>query len=777
MLAAPVVLPDNTAMEIREGAATFRDGTSHSRGIRPVVVYSSAALAGLVLLTAAVSTGRTPRAGVSSCADQGARDADRPGSGVTESSRDLFCMELTPVPRFPAASGMVELRHRSGPFTVTPKADGRLRYEAIVRTHGLPPAESLGDFYQYAVWAAGPAMVPLRRLGALGEDGHLAVEIDMNQFLLLIAAEDGSPRADSGIDGDGPSGPIVLRGQSPSLRLRPADFLEFALGAAPVSDGDRGREKETTPSAEQVAWTTVPMPEGVTMLPAMMRLRPGARAWLPGPSTNELPPSRPRERLRLFDGDTLSLVATPVLHRMMGRKFVMYGFNGQIPGPLLEVDREAEITVEFENRIPWPTAVHWHGLRLDNASDGVPFVTQEPVQPGGRFTYTLRFPDAGIYWYHPHHREDVQQDLGLYGNMRVASGRAGYYGPVHREEVLMVDDLLVGEDGLVPYGENRATHLLNGRFGNVFLVNGRPGHRMRVERGEVVRFFLTNVSNTRTFNLSFGGVPMKVVGSDVGNFEREEWVESVVLAPAERYVVHVRFEEPGVVPLLNRVQAIDHLNARFFEQRDTLGVVEVEERAASPDLATEFRRLREPEYVARELDPYRELLARPVDRRLVLEMRPRELPLVVRRLMQVDSVWFAPVEWAGTMPMMNWASTAKNLDWVLRDPDTGRENLAIDWRFDVGDVVKIRLRNERRSLHAMQHPIHLHGQRFLIVEQDGVPNDNLVWKDTALIPVGSTIDILLDVSNPGAWMLHCHIAEHLEAGMKMVFHVGDGGRP
>ena len=758
-------------MNVTEHSRGPRDGISHSPRSPLTSVYFSVTFAGLLLLTAVVSGGRGSDSDSSPCADEGA--VATPTSGViATSSRDLFCMELTPAPPFPGASATVGLRHAPGPFTVSPRPDGRLRYEAAVRAAGLPRPDSLGEFDGYGVWIAGPAMFPMHRLGALDEGGRLDVEIDMNRFIVLIAVERAG-RTTKMEDG-GPRGPIVLRGQSPSLRLRPADFLEFALGAAPVGGGEHAHGMAAT-SPDQVAWSSVPMPDGVTMLPALMRLRPEADAWLPAMSREALPPSRPRQRLQLADGDTLSLVATPVRHRMMGREFVMYGFNGQIPGPLLAVDRDAEITVEFENRIPWPTAVHWHGLRLDNASDGVPFVTQDPVQPGEAFTYTLRFPDAGIYWYHPHHREDVQQDLGLYGNMLVASGRADYYGPVHREDVLMLDDLLVGEDGLVPYGGDRATHLLNGRFGNVFLVNGRPDHRMRAQRGEVVRFFLTNVSNTRTFNLSFGGAPMKIVGSDVGNFEREEWVESVVLAPAERYVVHVRFEESGPIPILNRVQAIDHFNARFFEQRDTLGVVDVSDAVAIPDLETEFRRLRQPEHVARELDPYRELLDRPVERRLVLEMRPRELPLVVKRLMQVDSVWFAPVEWAGTMPMMNWASTARSLDWVLRDPDTGRENLAIDWRFEVGDVVKIRLHNERRTLHSMQHPIHLHGQRFLVVSQDGVPNDNLVWKDTVLIPVGSTIDILLDVSNPGAWMLHCHIAEHLEAGMKMVFHVGDGG--
>jgi len=614
-------------------------------------------------------------------------------------------------------------------------------------------------------------MYSMIRLGPVGRSDVVAGEVDLNRFVVFVAAENAATAAEL----EAPEGPIVLRGPSPGMRRRPADFLEFALGSAPLSASDHGSHegKSDVPVPRQATWTTVPMPAGIMMLPALMRLRPDATPWLPaaGQSGEDLPDARPRERLRLSDGDTLRLAAMAVRHRMLGRGFVMYGFNGQIPGPLLDVDQGAEITVELENRISWSTSVHWHGLRLDNASDGVPGVTQEPVPPGGRFTYTVRFPDAGIYWYHPHHREDVQQDLGLYGNMMVTSPEPAFYGPVHREEILMLDDLLVGDAGLVPYGADGATHVLNGRFGNVFLVNGRPDLRMSVQQGEVVRFFLTNVSNTRTFNLSFGGARMKVVGSDVGNFERETWIESVVLAPAERYVVHVRFDEPGEVALVNRVQAIDHLNARFFAQVDTLARVDVGGTPATPDLSSDFDRLRAPAYVAQELDPYRALVDRPVDRRLVLEMRPRELPLIVERLMQVDSVWAPPVEWAGTMPMMNWMSTARNVEWVLRDPDTGRENLDIDWRFEVGDVVKIRLHNSRGSLHAMQHPIHLHGQRFLIVMQDGVPNDNLVWKDTALIPVGSTVDLLLDVSNPGAWMLHCHIAEHLEAGMKTVFRV------
>lgn len=123
------------------------------------------------------------------------------------------------------------------------------------------------------------------------------------------------------------------------------------------------------------------------------------------------------------------------------------------------------------------------------------------------------------------------------------------------------------------------------------------------------------------------------------------------------------------------------------------------------------------------------------------------------------------------MPMMNWASTGKQVRWVLRDPASGRENMDLDWRFHRGEPVRIRLVNDRSSVHAMQHPIHFHGQRFLVLAVNGEPTRSLVWKDTVLVPAGGTVDILLDPSNPGRWMAHCHIAEHLSAGMMMGFTV------
>jgi len=332
----------------------------------------------------------------------------------------------------------------------------------------------------------------------------------------------------------------------------------------------------------------------------------------------------------------------------------------------------------------------------------------------------------------------------------------------------MVQDLLVGDPGLIPFGQESPTHALMGRFGNLFLVNGAPGYRLAVRRGEVVRFYLTNVSNTRTLNLSFPGARMKLVATDAGPFAHEVWIESVVMAPAERYVVDVQFDRTGDFALLNKVIGLDHLFGRFFPLVDTLGSVTVAAARVRRDLSKSFAALRRLPLPFAAVSTY---LHRAPDQTLVLTLLTNGLPYITERLMQLDSIYFAPVEWGGTMPMMNWASTGRQVRWVLRDPASGRENMDIAWTFRRGEPAKIRLVNERRAFHGMQHPIHLHGQRFLVLAVNGVPNRDLAWKDTVLVPAGAVVDILLDTANPGEWMLHCHIAEHLSAGMMMHFTV------
>lgn len=129
------------------------------------------------------------------------------------------------------------------------------------------------------------------------------------------------------------------------------------------------------------------------------------------------------------------------------------------------------------------------------------------------------------------------------------------------------------------------------------------------------------------------------------------------------------------------------------------------------------------------------------------------------------------IEWEDIMEEMNRVSSPTNMFWKLVDRATGAINQDIHWSFNVGDHVKIRIVNEPSSDHPMQHPIHFHGQRFLVLSRDGIRNENLAWKDTVLVPAGQTLDLLVDMSNPGAWMVHCHIAEHLEGGMMLTYHV------
>ena len=428
--------------------------------------------------------------------------------------------------------------------------------------------------------------------------------------------------------------------------------------------------------------------------------------------------------------------------------------------------------MRFHNRIDLPSTVHWHGVRLENRFDGVPDLTQPAVPPGGTFEYRVHFPDAGVYWYHPHVREDIEQSMGLYGNMLVDAPERGYYSPVNRELALILSDLMVHGDSLIPFGQEGPDFALMGRVGNVLLVNGEPDWSLSAARGEVVRLYLTNASNSRTWNLSFGGgARMKVVASDVSRFEREEWVESVVLAPAERYVVEVRFERPGRHALVNAVQAINHMLGEFEATVDTVGTVTVGNPPAAPDYGREFGVLRRYAEVTSDIAKYRPEFDRAADLSLVLTLEVNALPLTTVQFMNVDTAYRAPVEWIDGMPDMNWLSTSKQVRWILRDVATGRENMDIAWRVKQGSVVKLRIFNDPKSFHPMQHPIHLHGQRMLVVSRDGVATGNLVWKDTALIPVGSTVDLLIDASNPGQWMLHCHIAEHLGSGMMAVMHV------
>jgi FtsP/CotA-like multicopper oxidase with cupredoxin domain len=561
-------------------------------------------------------------------------------------------------------------------------------------------------------------------------------------------------------------------------------------------------------------------------------------------STAQLPTS-----VELADGAQFDLRIAPVTKLFDGKPARMLAYNGSIPGPTLRVRQGTELFVNVVNEGDLEATVHWHGLRLDNRFDGTT-ATQPPIPVGGMFTYRLTFPDPGVYWYHPHIREDYGQEIGLYGNIIVEPRDTDYWPPVNREHTITLDDILIENGSVAPFNRRHPTYTAMGRFGNTLLVNGDPELSLQARHGEVVRFYMTNTANTRVFNVAIRGARMKRVGGDSGRYEREEFVDSVVIAPSERAVVDVLFDQCGPV-------ALEH---RTPQRTYPLAMIAVNEERAEPSFALQYQELRSnadlgadrsriASYLAAEPDKMLALVAEmdmggpelspgasvayacpmhpdvisqapglcphcgmkliATERapQFVCPMHPEVtsaqaercpkcgMKLVPAQLVGAsahghhdhdhsaaghshehegieDAYFPAGIEWEDDMVDVNRMTNPSNMRWKLIDRETGSEGASIDWRFRVDDRVKIRLINEMDSDHPMHHPFHIHGAgRFLILSRDGAVEPNLVWKDTVLVPTGQTVDLLLEVTHPGAWMAHCHIAEHHESGMMLTFDV------
>jgi FtsP/CotA-like multicopper oxidase with cupredoxin domain len=558
--------------------------------------------------------------------------------------------------------------------------------------------------------------------------------------------------------------------------------------------------------------------------------------------------SRP-EVIRLTDGDRFGLSIGPVRKNLTaedlgdtgtGAELRMLAYNGSIPGPTLHVPQGAEITVDVRNDGDVETTVHWHGLRLENRFDGVPHETQAPIPVGGGYSCQVQFPDAGFYWYHPHVREDFAQEMGLYGTIVVEPTDPSYWPAVDRELTLTLDDLLVEDGHVAAFSRSGPTFTAMGRFGNVLLINGQTTFDGAATVGEVVRLYLVNTANTRLFNFALPGARMKQVGGDSGRYERETFVDEVLLAPSERAVLDVLFDAPGEVRLQHRTP--DHTYdlgafvvapagngggaaAGSFATLRTDPELTAERRVIEHDLvrdpdkvlafvsempllygqdaatASSYVCPMHPQVTATEPSTCpicgMRLVAAAVSYACpmhpeVTATEPSTCPICGMKLVAAGSAPAAShepatphdhghghgheqsdgLEWEDLMPDINRASDPGNMLWRLVDRETGAANHAIEWAFTVGDRVKIRLVNEMDQDHPMHHPFHVHGAgRFLVLSRDGVPEPNLVWKDTVLLRAGATVDILLDVSNPGLWMAHCHIAEHTESGMMFSFDV------
>jgi FtsP/CotA-like multicopper oxidase with cupredoxin domain len=582
--------------------------------------------------------------------------------------------------------------------------------------------------------------------------------------------------------------------------------------------------------------------------------------------TGGLPAATPAELVELAKGQRFQLRIAPVAKQLGDATVRMLAYNGSIPGPTLKVRQGSEIEVDVVNDGDLEQTVHWHGLRLDNRSDGT-HETQAPIPIGGRFSCRVTFPDPGVYWYHPHIREDYAQEMGLYGNVIVEPADPDYWGPAHRELCVTLDDVLLEDGQIAPFSRLETNYSAMGRFGDTLLIAGEPELGLTAKQGEVVRVYLTNTANTRVFKVALPGARMKLVGGDSGRVEHEQFIEDVVLAPSERAVVDVMFEQAGELVLEHRTP----------EKTYRLGTIAVADERAVPDLTEPFELLRrDPELAAERerLDPW---LAGEPDKTLafvaemdfdavegpavyvcpmhpdVVSEAPGHCPSCGMKLLPQATTYTCPmhldviseepgrcarcgmkllpaqlvaqaggqehhghehhehgamghehdarghergemaqghdahhahdhaatggIEWEDDMVDVNRITTPANTRWKLIDRSTEAANHAIQWHFTVGDRVKIRLVNEMDSDHPMHHPFHIHGAgRFLVIARDGAPEPNLVWSDTVLVRTGEVVDILLDVTNPGHWMAHCHIAEHHESGMMFSFDVAPAER-
>src|SRR4051812_3818106 len=294
-----------------------------------------------------------------------------------------------------------------------------------------------------------------------------------------------------------------------------------------------------------------------------------------------LPEARAPELVELSDGEHLDLRITPVAKRLGDATIRMLAYNGSIPGPILKVREGSEVIVDVENQGDMDATVHWHGLRLENRYDGT-HETQAPMAVGERFSARVAFPDPGLYWYHPHIREDYGQEMGLYGNVLVEPADPDYWPPVHRELFLTLDDILLEDGKVAPFSRTETTHVAMGRFGELLLINGETDLSLRTQLREVVRLYLTNTANTRVFKVALPGARMKLVGGDSGHVEREELVEEIILAPSERLVVDVLFDQAGDLTLEHRTP----------DRVYPLAAVAVTEERAEPPLGAAFAELR-----------------------------------------------------------------------------------------------------------------------------------------------------------------------------------------
>ncbi len=395
-----------------------------------------------------------------------------------------------------------------------------------------------------------------------------------------------------------------------------------------------------------------------------------------------------------------------------GRSIDGYGYNGGVPGPVIEARTGQTLAVRLENRLPEPTTIHWHGLRVPAAMDGTELV-QHPVPPGGFFDYVFELPDAGTFWYHPHTNETEQLEKGLYGALIVR----GEDDPVvDGEQVLVLDDLKLNRRGeLAPFGGLMQRH--DGRRGNVLLVNGRQLPTLCIAGGQTERWRIVNAASSRYARLTLGGHSFRIIGSDGGLLPAPVTATEVLLAPGERTDLAVG---PFKAGLTFALEALPYSRGMMKEPGGRYATIEIgPERPSHASIPPVLRRI----------DPLAPADARP----------NRTVRLGFRR------------------------SLRRGLDFTINEEQHHHADPVRAGELQVWNVI-----NETK----MDHPFHLHGFFFQVIETQEQPVAHPCWKDTVNVPAGATVKIAwMPDDRPGGWMYHCHILEHHAAGMMAHFEV------
>jgi len=425
---------------------------------------------------------------------------------------------------------------------------------------------------------------------------------------------------------------------------------------------------------------------------------------------------------------TFELTAAPVtLPLLDGRSLAVWAYNGTVPGPTLRVRRGERLRVEFRNALPQPTTVHWHGVRLPNAMDGVPGVTQAPVPPGGTFVYEFVPKDAGTFWFHPHVRGSEQVERGLHGVLVVEDERPL---PFDQDLVWVLDDWRLDASGAIDPAFNTRHDLAHdGRWGRDVTVNGRSDTRLFARPGARLRVRILNAANGRVFRLDLGGLPAQLLAVDGTYASRPISADGFELAPGNRVDLDV------TIPA-NAGARSYAIGDRFVPRApNALATVEVTSEPARPTPRFEVPRPRVPRWAG-------------------------GLALPIRQTYRLDARVGGPfgIEW-----MFNGEA-------FRHEDASGHEHPTAT--LPLGAWSRLRFVNDSSRL----HPIHLHGMFFRVIGRDGAFVDEPFLRDTALVHARETVDLAVVPLDEGRWMMHCHVLEHAEAGMMTLLDVVPPGQ-